>query len=139
MMNFYNFISSFIFLTNVFNNYLHKYYLYSALFFLLFITSVIHHYYCMIETNLIDKISILGIVLYGGQLYYKKMSQISNDVSDKLLYYIPLLCFWATIFLYLYGDITDSFCFNKNKEIGNKWHSALHFISSIGHHAIVLI
>lgn len=47
--------------------------------------------------------------------------------------------FGATIFLYLYGDITNSFCFDKNTEIGNKWHSVLHFISSIGHHAIVLI
>lgn len=139
-MNVPCFISSFLFITNSINNYLRGDNIYSLLFFLLFITSLLHHYFCIIETNIIDKLSILGVVLYGGNLYYKKIIILQATTENvKLIYYVPLLCFWLTIILYLYGDITDQYCFNKNASVANSYHSLLHIISSIGHHAIIMI
>jgi hypothetical protein len=136
-MNEICFFSSFVFITNIINNYLHNDYFYSGLFAILFFTSLLHHYYCVFETNIIDKISILGIILYGGNLYYKKI--LSDTNNSNVLWHVPLLCFWATIILYLYGDMTDQYCFDKTSETANKYHALLHCISSIGHNVIIMI
>lgn len=58
--------SSFIFITNVLSTLYKNYYIYSFLFVCLTITSITFHYNTNIYTNILDKIFVLAIVLYGG-------------------------------------------------------------------------
>ena len=132
------FYSSFIFITNILVSYLYKYYLYSFFFFLLFITSIIVHSYGTLETNIIDKISILLIFFWGGYIYFKKCCQ-PLSLNQYNMAIVVFLTFFATIYLYIYGWFTDQYCFNKEKEIANSYHSLMHFISSFGHILIVLL
>jgi len=135
-MNTQCFFSSFVFLSNVINNFLHGDCIYGGIFLMLFFTSILHHYYCESWTNILDKFSIIAVIIYGGSLYYKKTNLRIGD-TDLMINYVPIVCFYLTVFLYLYGDITDQYCFDKTGEIANNYHALLHIISSIGHHAIV--
>jgi hypothetical protein len=132
------FYSSFIFITNILVSYFYKYYLYSFFFFLLFITSIIVHSYNTLQTNIIDKVSISLIFLWGGYIYFQKCS---NPLSTKqyIMAIIIFLTFFITIYLYIYGWFTDQYCFFKENEIANLYHSLMHFISSFGHNMIVLL
>jgi hypothetical protein len=69
------FYSSFVFLANVIICFLYDYNFYALLFFILFITSLIVHSYTNSFTLLIDKFSIMGVVLYGGYLFYTKAGE----------------------------------------------------------------
>jgi hypothetical protein len=135
-MNISCFFSSFIFLTNVINNYLKNEFTYAMIFFCLFTTSIIFHYSKTFYSNLFDKLSIMMVVCYGGFVYYKKMI---NVTEMNWIHYVPLFCFCLTIYLYGYGYLTDSYCFVNDCELGNIYHSLLHITSSVGHHAIVMI
>ena len=128
--------SSFIFLTNIINNYLYNELVYAFIFFCLFVTSIIFHYTNTFHSNIFDKFSILMVVCYGGLVYYKK---VKTTTEINWLHYVPLLCFFLTIYLFLYGYLTDSYCFCSDCKIANLYHSLLHIISSVGHHAIVMI
>lgn len=128
--------SSFIFLTNVLNNYIHNEFEYAFIFFCLFITSIIFHYSKTFYSHIIDKLSIIIVVLYGGYVYYKK---ITTSTEINWARYVPILCFFLTIYLFLYGYLTDSYCFNNDCETANIYHSLLHVVSSVGHHAIVML
>ena len=137
--------SSFIFLTNVVNNYFQNDIIYSLLFFCLFITSIVYHSSQNIYANIIDKISILAVVLYGGNAYYEKIKRV--DITYKLkqintgtfMHFIPLFCFFGVIFLYCYGSITDQYCFQNNKTYANYCHAFLHIIVSIGHNIVSIL
>lgn len=126
------FFSSFVFLTNVFVNYYLEEYIYAILFFLLFLTSINVHTNNSTFNNLIDKISIFCVVLYGAYYYYNK------TLNSERASIVPIVCFLATIYLYTYGFFVDEFCFNKDIKIANYYHAMLHIASSIGHHFIVL-
>lgn len=138
-MNRLCFFSSFVFLTNVINNFFHCDYIYSGLFLTLFFTSILHHYYCETWTNYLDKMPIVAIISYGGMLYYKKLRENLNGSSNVSIAFVPVICFYLTVFLYLYGDITDQYCFHKDDKIANTYHALMHFVSSIGHHAIMVL
>jgi hypothetical protein len=135
-MNVSCFFSSFIFLTNVINNYIHNDLTYAILFIFLFITSIIFHYSKTIYSNIFDKLSIIMVVFYGGFVFYNK---IKTPTEITWLHYVPIICFYLTIYLFLYGYLTDSYCFVNNCELANMYHSLLHIASSIGHHAIVML
>ena len=64
--------SCLVFITNAIAAFFKEYYLYSFLFFILTITSIIFHSYNNIYTNVIDKIAILSIVFYGSYILYNK-------------------------------------------------------------------
>ena len=123
--------SSFIFLTNVLIAYRYEYYLYSYLFIGLFVTSVIFHSYYTLFTNLIDKVSLIAVVLYGGYMcIYKKLSLIKSILIVST--------FVSVIYLYTYGYYTNSLCFHEDQLTGRLYHSFMHLISSLGHHIIML-
>jgi hypothetical protein len=135
-MNISCFFSSFIFLTNVINNYFKNDFTYAIIFFCLFTTSIIFHYSNTFYSNMFDKISIIAVICYGGFVYYKKMI---NVTEINWIHYVPVLCFCLTIYLFLYGYMTDNYCFVNDYELANLYHSLLHIVSSVGHHAIVMI
>ena len=125
--------SSFIFLTNVIVFLFLGYTFYAFLFACLLLTSVIHHSNPSTTTYMIDKLSVWGVVLYGGYLFLTKWDSISTKIA-----LIIILTFLSTIYLYSYGYTKQRYCFDKNQERANLFHSGMHVISSIGHHLIAL-
>jgi hypothetical protein len=144
------FYSSFIFFSNVVVAYIYKNLIYSFLFLSLFISSFFYHSNTNSESNArkgfyyIDQLIIFLIFLYGSYVLYHKTSGISFSSSqiysqNALWVLVIFSTFFATIFLYYYGYMTRSFCWNKNAQIANLWHSLLHCIGSLGHHLIILL
>jgi hypothetical protein len=131
------FYSSIIFISNILIAYCYKYYVYSLLFLLLLITSLIFHSNNNIYTLLIDKISIILVVLYGGYLFIDKINK-----SDEVKYFyllIIIFTFIITIYLYYFGYCYNKYCFCEDKEMANKYHSLIHIISSVGHNLIIIM
>jgi hypothetical protein len=128
-----SFVSSFVFLTNVVHFLTAGYFIYAFLFFVLFITSVIVR---LTKDNIwtlaADKIAILCVVLYGLMIFYNKSWASDNYILISLI----LFTFLAVVYLYVYGWCTDSYCFSEE---GEMYRAALHCISSLGHHFIVLM
>jgi hypothetical protein len=135
------FYSSTIFLVNSIAAFYFDYYLYSLFFFMLVITSLVVHSNNNnnnIYTNIIDKISILFIVFYGGYLFYKKCLLLI-DIKRVGLMITIVSTFLITIYLYLFGYINRQYCFCSDISLANQYHSLLHMISSIGHNLIIFM
>uniref|UniRef100_A0A6C0DAT2 Uncharacterized protein n=1 Tax=viral metagenome TaxID=1070528 RepID=A0A6C0DAT2_9ZZZZ len=132
------FYSSTIFLVNSIVAFWFDYYLYSFFFFLLVITSLVVHSNNNIYTNIMDKISILFIVFYGGWLFYKKCL-LPIDIKRIGLMITIVSTFLITIYLYYFGYINRQYCFCEDNEIANQYHSFLHLVSSFGHILIILL
>ena len=126
--------SSLIFMTNVASTFYKKYYIYCLLFFCLTITSVIVHYHTNMWTKIIDKFFVLCVVLYGGWVLYNKITP-DNIIEVFIIVNTFLLC----IYLYYYGYYVNDYCYHPDKRIGDKYHSLLHVISSLGHHLITFL
>jgi hypothetical protein len=133
------FYSSFIFLTNAILGFWYEYYTYSILFLILTVTSLIVHYNDNIYTNIIDKISVLLIVLYGGYLIYNKSITYNHNFYHYIFIFLILLTFLITIYLYAYGYCYNKYCFYEDSNISDIYHSIMHIISSFGHHLIILL
>ncbi len=133
-------LSSLFFITNAITAFIMRYYLYSFLFIFLTITSITVHCNYSVYTNIIDKIAILSIVLYGGYVFYNKVTTMNVNKYYKLLYIlIVIVTFFLCIFLYTYGFIYKQYCFNESKVIGDRYHAILHALSAIGHHCIIFL
>lgn len=107
------FFSSFCFITNVISTFEKKYYLYSFFFSMLTITSLIHHSNYTELTSIIDRCSIMLVVLYGGYTLY-------NNKNNAIVKGITVVCF-----------LLPEYC------VSNNYHILLHLIGSIGHHLII--
>ena len=127
------FLSSFIFITNIFTTFYKKYYLYSFYFLCLLMSSLIYHYNSYnIYINLLDKIFIFAVVLFGFKYFIIK-------INYNLLSCAIIISFLLTIYLFIYGYYTKQYCFNNDICIGNNYHCLIHLISSIGHHLIAFL
>jgi hypothetical protein len=127
-------LSSLFFVSNILTAYYCEYYVYSFLFFILTITSLIVHYEDNYYTNVIDRIAVSSIVLYGGHVLLNKMN------TKKLFYcFIIVITFLICIYLYIYGFIFQKYCFCDEKSISQKYHFIMHIIASIGHHFIIYL
>ena len=93
------FYSSIFFITNSILALYYNYLLYSFLFFILVITSLIIHKNTNFYTIIIDKIAIFCVVFYGGYLLFEKCKHI-NSTSQIILAIITVFTFLATIYLY---------------------------------------
>lgn len=129
-------LSSLFFVTNSFTAYYNEYYIYSFLFFILTITSLIVHskVYKNYYTNIIDKVAVLSIVLYGGYMFFNK-----EHIKKWLSCFIIIVSFLMCVYLYIYGFIIKEYCFCNEKSIAEKWHFIMHAISSFGHHFIIYL
>jgi hypothetical protein len=127
------FFTSFIFIINTLAALYKKYYFYSFLFFCLTITSLQYHSTHTMYANIIDKIVIAGIVLYGGYMLYKK-----SDKSISINIFI-IITFLACVFLYIYGCFTNNYCFHPDAIVANNYHALMHIVGSIGHNLIILL
>ncbi len=127
-------LSSLFFITNMITAFFNQYYLYSFLFCILTLTSFLVHYNNNIYTNILDKIAILSIILYGLYILYKKIN-IKNWINCSII----IITFIDCIYLYIYGFIVNDYCFCNEKNIAEKYHFIMHIISSIGHHFIIFL
>jgi hypothetical protein len=127
-------LSSLMFLTNAMVAFLNKYYLYAHLFLFLTITSLIVHTFNNIYTNIIDKIAISFVIIYGGFVLFQKMS-----VKHAFTCFLIILTFLLTIYLYIYGYMNKVYCFSEDSRIANAYHSILHMLSSLGHNLIIIL
>jgi len=84
-----------------------------------------------IWTDILDKVPIIGVVSYGAYRLSKKFHRTGSTL-------IPVT-FMAVIFLYCYGYITNSYCYDPDSEVSSLYRSLLHGISSLGHHLIMLL
>lgn len=132
------FYSSIIFITNSCIALYYNYLVYSLLFFILVITSLIVHSNNNIYALVIDKIAIFAIAFYGGFIFFEKCKHITNT-NQIILAIITVYTFLATIYLYYYGYLYNTYCYNEDTCIGDLYHSLLHVISSIGHTIIVIL
>lgn len=127
-------LSSLFFITNMITAFFNQYYLYSFLFFILTITSLLVHYDNNIYTNIIDKIAVFSIILYGSYILYYKIN-IKKWINCSII----IITFIACIYLYVYGFIVNNYCFCNEKNIAEKYHFIMHITSSIGHHLIIFL
>ena len=128
------FYSSFMFITNILAALIQEYYIYALLFANLTITSVMFHSNNTIYTNILDKMAILAIVLYGAWLLYNKI-----NANNKVWAFIIIMSFLSCIILFFYGKYNKKYCFHPIKYIGDQYHCWLHIISSFGHHFIIFL
>jgi len=131
------FYSSFLFLMNSGLACIHKYYLYSSLFMVLFASSILFHYNTNIYTMLIDKISIFFIVIYGGYVFIQKCIIYDHNFPKFIIILFIVSTFLITIYLYYYGFLHKKYCYHLDTTIANLYHSFLHLISFIGHSLII--
>ena len=126
--------SSLFFLVNVVVAFRYGYYFYSFLFFSLVITSVLFHTYKNIYIMVIDKLVIFMIVLYGSYMLYHKFRM------DKLgLISLIVVTFLLTVFLFYYGYLTESYCYDPDVVIGTYYHCLVHVVGAFGHQMIMLL
>ena len=142
-------LSSFVFLSNVFVATYKKDVVYIILFSVLTITSIIVH--TMYDSkndrlrhssfeenmNILDKIAIYGIVLYGAYHIYSKY----NKYNLFFFLYLSLIVFTflCCIYVYYYGYTQHKYCFDPNKNTSYIYHAIMHVVSSFGHNMIMLL
>ena len=127
------FWSALVFVTNMIHGFIAGLYLYSFLFGCLTISSLVVHTEYNLLTNIIDKIMIGSIVLYGG---YRMWTRRNTSIRTILLLTISFLTFFFCVWVYVYGCFTGKYCFSNN---GDNWHAGMHCIGSFGHHIIMLL
>ena len=127
------FYSSLLFITNSLAALYMGYYTYSLVFFILFTTSIVYRLSYSYTTKMVDILCVYPVVLYGGYMLYNKYKKFNT-----LFTAIIVLTFLTTIYLYQYGYMTESFSFDKDYDVSNRYHALLHFIGSVGHHMIIL-
>ena len=143
-------ISSLIFIINIIIGVYCNYYLYSLLFVILLITSLIHHSNYTDFTYITDKISCLYIVLYGILLFYQKVNDNFNITktieqnyllfSCKNIVFISILIsFIIVLYLYYYGYYNKQYIFDTDINSAFQYHSIIHYISCFAHSLIMLI
>lgn len=125
-------ISSLFFIINCIVAYSYGYIIYSLLFLLLFISSTLTHSFEYYLFSIIDRIIIYSIVFYGGYILYKKN-------PDPVMLIIIISTFIIVCKLWIYGYMTNNYCFHKESKIKVFYHACMHIISSIGHLLIVIV
>ena len=125
--------TSFAFLTNALVAFVSGYPMYALLFATLFKTSILFRLYPSTVTFLFDKVAVNAVVGYGGYLLYQRLSELN------LVWIVTIVSTFAvTVYLFYYGYMTNTYCYDKKKTTQLHYHSLLHLISSFGHHLIVL-
>ena len=91
--------------------------------------SVLYHLSKNKTIGILDKICIAGVVLQGGKITF-----LDSDFDTYSL--IVITTGSSVVWLYHYGFRHQMYVFDKDAQIGNNYHTLLHVISSIGHHAV---
>lgn len=127
--------SSLLFITNSINGIYKNNIIYSILFLLLTITSVfVHSYKDNIFINIIDKIIIIFVFLYG--LYIIK-NKNNNENRIKILAIISSFLF--VCWIYIGGFIYKEYVFESYQKNTELFHIIMHYVGSLGNHLILFL
>ena len=132
-------LSPLIFIINILIGIYCNYFLYSLLFFFLIITSLTYHTYNTEFTYIIDKVSILYVVLYGMFLFYQKIYYININITNLLYIFMIVSTFLSVFYLYYYGHYIKEYCFNNDINISYQYQSMIHHITLLSHGLIMLL
>ena len=145
-------ISPLIFILNIVLGFYYGYILYALLFLCLIITSLLHHTYYTDFTTIIDKISILYVILYGSMLFYQKLyfidtthdsysysSRIVSRIVSIILSIMIVVTFLSIFYLYHYGYYNKVYCFDTSIDRAYTYHSLIHYISCFSHLLIMVL
>ena len=139
-------ISPLIFILNILFGFYYGYILYALLFLSLIITSLLHHTYYTEFTTIIDKISILYIILYGSMLFYQKIYLIDSTnyisisrIVSIILSILIVFTFLSIFYLYHYGYYNKKYCFDSSIDTSYTYHSLIHYISCFSHVLIMIL
>ena len=144
-------VSSFVFIINIIIGIYYKYYLYSLLFIILLITSLIHHSNYTDFTYVLDKTLCLYIVLYGTLLFFQKSKEHFtiinyNTINTKFLFYFKsilfisiIISFLLVLYLYYYGYYYKKYVFDNNIVNSFRCHSFIHYLSCVAHIIIMIL
>jgi len=88
-----------------------------------------------IVVNLLDKLVIFLIFLYGGYRLYEKRYMTWWGIAKMCI--IVSTCLFV-VWVYCYGYLTGDLCFHPVKEIGAIYHVFMHIVGSLGHNMIML-
>jgi hypothetical protein len=135
----YPYYSSFVFILNILFAYYNQYYTYATLFFILLVTSIIHHSHYNETTCIIDKIAVYMVVFYGGYLFYHKIMRGLSTTKEYIMSFVIVFTFLLTGILYHYGKMNQCFCFYHEESIAARYHALMHIIASIGHICIAVL
>lgn len=134
--------TSFLFLINTIVAFNCNYIFYGLVFLFLFITSTLYHYEKNCKYQVIDKIAVYTVVIYGGYIFIKKFIEKKNkeSINFKNIVYMFIIIgtFLATIYLYYVGYLYNKYCYDPDKFKAECIHGILHFISMIGHLFIII-
>jgi hypothetical protein len=154
--------SSLSFITNSIAGYLYGEYIYSLLWGVLCVTSVITHglrWHTNVHTVrpeelcnnpnithrllywafIVDKIVVYLVFISGWCLIYKKIERIEWSMYAILCCVCIFTTCFLTLFLYYYGYMYEMFSFDTNLDVANKWHCIVHWVGSFGYHCILLL
>jgi hypothetical protein len=121
-------------------SYNYGYYLYSALFAAMTITSVSYHSTKTSTAYWIDKTFVFAVVIYGGYVFFDKIANGNvYEYKHPIYYTIIVGAFLGTVVLYYYGHANNCLCFAEDQDECDQWHQLLHLLTSIGHNFIVLL
>jgi hypothetical protein len=132
------FYSSLVFLVNTGVAYLINEIVYGILFFLLTITSLFFHSMPNIYTSVLDKVVLYSVITYGGFTFFKKLLHKDTTIFNLVYSAIIVSSFLAVYYIYHIGYMIQDLGFHPNRDVANRWHSAIHFISSLGHCLIMV-
>jgi len=125
--------SSFVFLTNCAFAFLKGQYTYAFAFYTLTLTSItVHGVYYSVDTMILDKLSIVNIVILGGYYVFSNLQLFSELQICSIT-----LTFVIVTWIYYYGYMTNQYCYHSDKAVADVCNSVIHVISSIGHHLII--
>ena len=82
--------TSFLFLINTVIAFNYNYIVYGLVFLFLFITSTLYHYEKNCKYQVIDKIAVYTVVIYGGYIFIKKI--IEKKIKRVLILKILYIC-----------------------------------------------
>ena len=126
--------SSWIFMTNAITAYYKNYPIYSALFILVTITSLMYHSSKDIYTYALDILAVCSVVLYGTFLLR------NNLTTHNYIYQIIIFCIILSLaYLFFYGYIKNKYCYDADKTTSEKYHCLLHILSSTLLHFIIFL
>lgn len=127
-------LSSLVFITNVISGIWMQHYIYAILFFLLTVSSLAVHSNNNIYTNIIDKVILVTIGIYGAYVFYNKIT-VDEWITGVIVVMTCLTC----IVFYFYGYAVKNYCFHNELCVAQMYHAIMHIVGSIGHHLAIFL
>ena len=152
--------SSFIFLSNAIISFIYSHYVIGILWVVLCVTSIIYHSFRLANTShlvntymimqanrqnkwldvayVLDIGATVVLIAYVLYIHFLNMRQTKITWNVILLNIIIFSVLGYILFIFFYGKKTFQYCFHKDSDVAEKWHSTIHLSGSLAHHLLFL-